>query len=59
MSTARKILIVEDDEELRASLIDQLALHEEFEALAVGNAAGGLDTARSEHWSSPGLMDTF
>ncbi len=49
MSTARKILIVDDDEQLCASLTDQLALHEEFEALAVGNAAGGLDTARSEH----------
>ena len=50
MSTTRKIiLIVDDDEQLCASLTDQLALHEEFEALAVGNAAGGLDTARSEH----------
>jgi DNA-binding NtrC family response regulator len=31
MSTARKILIVDDDEDLRESLKDQLALHDEFD----------------------------
>ncbi len=33
MSTARTILLVDDDEELRDSLKDQLALHDEFEIL--------------------------
>ena len=31
MSNARKILIVDDDDELRGSLSEQLSLHEEFE----------------------------
>jgi hypothetical protein len=32
MSNARKLLIVDDDAELRDTLVEQLALHEEFEA---------------------------
>ena len=32
MTNARKILIVDDDAELRDALVEQLALHEEFEA---------------------------
>ena len=35
MTNARKILIVDDDTELRDALVEQLALHEEFEAEAV------------------------
>ncbi|MEN3386615.1 MAG: hypothetical protein V7608_6659, partial [Hyphomicrobiales bacterium] len=35
MSNARKILIVDDDTELREALVEQLALHEEFEATSV------------------------
>ena len=49
MSTARKILIVDDDEDLRESLVDQLALHEEFDTAAACSAADGLSTAKSEH----------
>ena len=30
MSTARRILLVDDDEDLRMSLKDQLVLHDEF-----------------------------
>ena len=33
MTTARRILIVDDDEELRETLKDQLVLHDEFEVL--------------------------
>ena len=40
MSNARKILIVDDDTELREALVEQLALHEEFEATSA-------DTVRS------------
>ncbi|MCL2714692.1 MAG: DNA-binding response regulator, partial [Alphaproteobacteria bacterium] len=32
MPTARKILIVDDDNDLRETLVEQLALHQEFEA---------------------------
>jgi DNA-binding response OmpR family regulator len=50
MSTARKILIVDDDEELRESLKDQLALHDEFEVLTAGTASKGVDTVKNEHF---------
>lgn len=50
MSTARKILIVDDDDDLRESLTDQLALHEEFEAISVATAAEGLKLAKSDHF---------
>lgn len=49
MTTARRILIVDDDEDLRGSLKDQLALHDEFEVTVVGTAARGIETARSAH----------
>ncbi len=48
MSTARTILLVDDDEELRESLKDQLALHEEFEILVAGTAAQGVEIAKKE-----------
>ncbi len=35
MANARKILIVDDDNDLREALVEQLSLHEEFEASAV------------------------
>ena len=49
MSTARKILIVDDDEDLRESLKDQLALHDEFEVFTAGTAAKGIEVAKNEH----------
>ncbi len=49
MSTTRKILIVDDDEDLRESLAEQLALHEEFETATAPNAAGGIQTVKTEH----------
>src|ERR1700681_3344471 len=42
-----KILIVEDDAELREALVDQLALHEEFESIGVETGAGGLQAAKA------------
>src|SRR5258708_2391046 len=38
MANARKILIVDDDTDLRDALVEQLSLHEEFEASAVDTA---------------------
>jgi DNA-binding response OmpR family regulator len=49
MSTARKILLVDDDEDLRGSLRDQLALHEEFEVSVAGTASKGIESAKAEH----------
>src|SRR6267154_1977078 len=42
-----KILIVDDNAELREALVDQLALHEEFEATAVESGAKGLQAAKA------------
>src|SRR5215468_5884462 len=49
MPNARKILIVDDDTELRDALVEQLALHEEFEAEAVDSGAKGVQIARNGH----------
>jgi len=50
MSTARRILLVDDDEDLRDSLKDQLALHDEFEIATAGTAAQGIELARGDHF---------
>ena len=42
MSQTRRILLVDDDVELRDALHEQLALHEEFEVAAVGTAGAAL-----------------
>ena len=47
MTNARKILIVDDDPELRDALVEQLALHEEFEAIAVENGSEGMQAAKA------------
>ncbi|MEG6508090.1 response regulator transcription factor [Methyloligella sp. 2.7D] len=49
MSNARKILIIDDDDELRDSLSEQFALHEEFETALAENATEGLKQAREGH----------
>ena len=47
MSNARQILIVDDDEDLRTSLRDQLTLYDEFEISTAATAAEGLEAARN------------
>src|ERR1700752_1036341 len=47
MPNTRKILIVDDDAELRDALVEQLALHEEFEAIAVETGARGVQAAKA------------
>lgn len=49
MGNARKILIIDDDDELRESLSEQLSLHEEFETLLASTASDGLKLARNGH----------
>jgi DNA-binding response OmpR family regulator len=49
MSTARKILIVDDDEDLRESLQEQLALHDEFEIATADTATRGIEAIRGDH----------
>ncbi len=47
MATTRKILIVDDDPDMRATLSEQLALHEEFVAEAVDSGAKGIEAAKN------------
>jgi DNA-binding response OmpR family regulator len=49
MSTAKHILIVDDDAELREALIEQLALHDEFSTSAAACAKEGLERAKADH----------
>lgn len=48
MSQARKILIVDDDNDLRLLLVEQFALHEEFLPRQAGTARAALDLVASE-----------
>ena len=48
MSTARTILLVDDDHELRESLKDQLAMHDEFDIKTAETAGQGVEVARKE-----------
>ncbi|MCK0197511.1 response regulator transcription factor [Ancylobacter sp. 6x-1] len=43
MTNAQRILVVEDDSELREALVEQLDLLDEFETVAVGTAQGAID----------------
>ena len=47
MPTKRTILIVDDDNELRDALVEQLSLHDEFEAIACDAASKGVQEAKS------------
>ena len=47
MPNTRKILIVDDDPELRDALTEQLSLHEEFEAVAAENGSKGMQAAKA------------
>jgi len=49
MSTARKILVIDDEADLRESLTDQIALHEEFETTSAGSAAEGIAKVKAEN----------
>ena len=47
--TARNILLVDDDDDLRDALIEQLNLYEEFEIMSESSATKGVQTARGNH----------
>ncbi len=49
MTNTRKILIVDDDELLRETLAEQLALHEEFSLEQAKNGAEGIEAAKQSH----------
>jgi DNA-binding response OmpR family regulator len=47
MPNARRILIVDDDAELRDALVEQLSLHEEFEAVPAESGTKGVQAAKA------------
>ncbi len=49
MSTARKILVVDDEDDLRESLVDQLDMYEEFETASAATASEGMAKAKSDN----------
>jgi len=54
--TSRTILIVDDDEDLRATLVEQLPLHEEFAVAQAATAARRIAAARAG-LADPLIMD--
>jgi DNA-binding response OmpR family regulator len=50
MTAGKRILLVDDDSALRESLVEQLRLHEEFEAVPLGNGSDALEAVRSGHF---------
>jgi DNA-binding response OmpR family regulator len=49
MSVLKKILLIDDDADLREALADQLVLTEEFDVFEASNGADGLTRARDQH----------
>ena len=49
MSGSRKILIVDDEGELREALAEQLALYDEFEIVQAETAARAVQIGKSDH----------
>jgi DNA-binding response OmpR family regulator len=49
MPAVRKILVVEDDEDLRQALAEQLALHREFEVVLAATGAEGVALIKGGH----------
>ena len=45
--SARSILVVDDDDDLRTTLVEQLSLHEEFAVSQESNATRGINAART------------
>ena len=50
MAGGRNILLVEDDEALRVSLVEQLKLHEEFETHEVSSGGDALAQIKEQHF---------
>ncbi len=48
MASKRTVLIVDDDAELREALVEQLALHDEFDTVTAENGTKGVQTAKNE-----------
>jgi DNA-binding response OmpR family regulator len=47
MANSRRILVVEDDADMREALVEQLALHDEFEAVSVDTGTQAVQSAKA------------
>ncbi|MBS9477496.1 response regulator transcription factor [Ancylobacter radicis] len=47
MANAQRVLVVEDDKDLRDALVEQLSLYDEFEIVAEETAQGAINTAEA------------
>lgn len=47
--TARTLLIVDDDKDLREALVEQLSLYDEFATIQADSASAGIAQAKAEH----------
>ncbi|HRO13111.1 response regulator transcription factor [Amaricoccus sp.] len=50
MAVVKKILLVDDDPDLREALADQLVMTEEFDVFEAGDGEGGIARAREQHY---------
>lgn len=50
MAGGKKILLVEDDDALRDSLVDQLKLYEEFDITPIGTGTEALQQSKEQHF---------
>ena len=50
MSTSKRILLVDDDQPLRASLAEQLTMHEEFEVTESATGADAMERAKNDRF---------
>ncbi|MEL6126502.1 MAG: response regulator transcription factor [Pseudomonadota bacterium] len=50
MSNLKRILLVDDDEDLREVLADQLVLTEEFDVFEAGDGSSGLEKSKQGHY---------
>ena len=48
MPNARRLLVVDDDQDLRDTLTEQLALYDEFEILSADTAASAINQAKAD-----------
>lgn len=51
-SAGTRVLIVDDDDDLRNSLVEQLRLHEEFDTVDAENAARALEISKIDHFDA-------
>ncbi|MFN6977998.1 MAG: response regulator, partial [Gemmobacter sp.] len=62
MANLRKILLVDDDDDLREALSEQLVLTEDFDVFEAATGAEGMERAKAQHHDliilDVGLPDT-